>query len=362
MVPAEWFVQALPSSQYLAVPAAGAAGMMLPGCECSSVPIAGRLMSKGVPAAAALTFLLAAPAINPVVMVSTAIAFPGQPQMVVGRFVASFVAAVVVGFIWARFAEGDWIEERLRVSAVKSHSHAFVTTALDDLSQAGGFLVLGAALVATLHTLVPQSVADSFAGDGLPAVVFLAVLAVVLSICSEADAFVAAGLTQFSLTARLAFLVVGPMVDLKLIALQTGAFGRRFAWRFAPLTFTIAVIVSVARWECAVVKRDDSAAVLTVLGLTAIGIGLSDVLVRYLRPTMARWLVVSGAVMVFLGVAFLTRHRRASRFGPGLRSSNHRSRTLVIGSAMAGAGPAGCFCCPRWSRSLWILAPWAATQ
>jgi uncharacterized protein len=65
-------------------------------------------------------------------------------------------------------------------------------------------------------------------------VVALAGLAVVLAICSEADAFVAASLSQFSLTARLVFMVVGPVVDLKLVALQTGVFGRRFALRFAP--------------------------------------------------------------------------------------------------------------------------------
>ena len=67
-------------------------------------------------------------------------------------------------------------------------------------------------------------------------VLALAALAVVMAICSEADAFVAASLTQFSLTARLAFMVVGPMVDVKLIALQAGTFGGRFALRFAPLT------------------------------------------------------------------------------------------------------------------------------
>jgi len=77
------------------------------------------------------------------------------------------------------------------------------------------------------------------------AVLALAVLAVLLSICSEADAFVAASLSQFSLTARLAFLVVGPMVDLKLFAMQAATFGRSFAVRFAPATFAVAVIVSV---------------------------------------------------------------------------------------------------------------------
>lgn len=77
------------------------------------------------------------------------------------------------------------------------------------------------------------------------AVLALAVLAVLLSICSEADAFVAASLTQFSLTARLAFLVVGPMIDLKLFAMQTGTFGRGFALRFAPATFVVAVASAV---------------------------------------------------------------------------------------------------------------------
>jgi uncharacterized protein len=92
--------------------------------------------------------------------------------------------------------------------------------------------------------VVSRSILKTLGNTGALAIVILGLLAVVLSICSEADAFVAAGLTQFSLTARLAFLVVGPMVDLKLIALQMGTFGRKFAFRFAPLTFVVALIVS----------------------------------------------------------------------------------------------------------------------
>ena len=92
---------------------------------------------------------------------------------------------------------------------------------------------------------MPRSVVDAVADSGPFAFLALAGLAVVMAICSEADAFVAASLTQFSLTARLAFLVVGPMVDVKLVALQAGTFGREFALRFAPLTFVVAVMSSV---------------------------------------------------------------------------------------------------------------------
>jgi uncharacterized protein len=92
---------------------------------------------------------------------------------------------------------------------------------------------------------VPRDVLDAVAGSGVLAILALAGLAVVMAVCSEADAFIAASLTQFSPTARLAFMVVGPMVDVKLIALQAGTFGGRFALRFAPLTFVAAVGASV---------------------------------------------------------------------------------------------------------------------
>ena len=84
-VPASFFARALPRRSSLAVPAASVAGVVLPGCECGSVPIAGALVRRGVTPAAALAFLLSAPAINPIVLASTAVAFPGQPGMVLAR-------------------------------------------------------------------------------------------------------------------------------------------------------------------------------------------------------------------------------------------------------------------------------------
>jgi uncharacterized membrane protein YraQ (UPF0718 family) len=245
LVPASVLPRIFPRKARYAVPAAGLAGALLPGCECSSVPVAGRLIDRGVPPAAGLTFLLAAPAINPVVLVSTAVAFPGRPQMVLARFTGALATAIVVGGLWHWRNGSRPFSSRLSVGDHESHLHDFVSTASADFVQAGGFLVIGAMLVATLQTAVPQSMLDGVAGSGPVAVLTLAALAVLLSICSEADAFVAAGLPQFSLTARLVFLVVGPMVDLKLIALQGGTFGWRFASRFAPLTLVTAVGVSV---------------------------------------------------------------------------------------------------------------------
>jgi uncharacterized membrane protein YraQ (UPF0718 family) len=88
-----------PRSAPLAVPSAGPAGTALPGCECASVPIAGRLTARGVQPAAAVAFMLAAPAVNPVVLVATAVAFPGQPRMVLARFFGSLLTSIAVGLL-----------------------------------------------------------------------------------------------------------------------------------------------------------------------------------------------------------------------------------------------------------------------
>ena len=234
----------LPRTAAIAVPIAGVAGMALPGCECASVPVSRRLMQQGVPPAAALAFLLAAPAVNPVVLVATAVAFPGQPRMVLARFLGSMATALVMGWLWARFGQPEWIAARAlrrpEPVACRSAWVVFTDAARHDLVSSGGFLVLGGLTAAALNVVVPASWMVSLAGQVALGIVVMALLAVVLALCSEADAFVVASLTAVPLLPRLVFLVIGPVVDVKLVALQAGAFGRGFASRFAPTTFVVA--------------------------------------------------------------------------------------------------------------------------
>jgi uncharacterized membrane protein YraQ (UPF0718 family) len=246
-VPAGLFTRVFPRRPALAVPVAAVAGAVLPGCECASVPVAGALVRRGVTPAAALAFLLSAPAINPVVLTATAVAFPGNPEMVVARFVASLLVACTMGWLWQRLGRPHWMRPPSRPSVDGSgRLEALWASVRHDVVHAGGFLVVGAVAAASLKAFVPAGWLRSVAGVPVVSILALAALAVVLSICSEADGFVAASLSQFSLTARLAFLVVGPMIDLKLFAMQAGTFGRGFALRFAPVTFVVAVVVSGA--------------------------------------------------------------------------------------------------------------------
>jgi uncharacterized membrane protein YraQ (UPF0718 family) len=236
----------VPKNPVLGVPMAGIAGIGLPGCECAAVPIAGSLMRRGIAPAVALTFLLAAPAVNPAVLVSTAVAFPGRPSMVIARFVASLLTAVLVG--WWVLSRGARLPITKRLEAFgegQSKRERFVETVRHDFLHASGFLIIGAMLAAGVNTFVPRTIVDTVAGQAVLGVLTLAAFAFVVALCSESDAFVAASFTAFSDTAKLVFLVVGPAMDVKLASMETGAFGGAFARQFVPVVIGTAILSAV---------------------------------------------------------------------------------------------------------------------
>jgi uncharacterized protein len=245
-VSAERLSRWLPTRPALAVAVAGVGGAALPGCECASVPVARRLFGSGTSGAAALTFMLSAPAINPVVLVATAVAFPGQPAMVAARCVASLATAIAMGMLWSRFGRSEWVTRHPPAPPADDASRwtVFSEAARHDFLQASAYLVVGAAAAAALRVLVPPWMFERLAGHLILGVLTMALLAVVLALCSEADAFVAASLTMLPLLPRLVFLVVGPAIDVKLAAMQAGMFGRRFAVRFGPATFVVATVTA----------------------------------------------------------------------------------------------------------------------
>jgi uncharacterized membrane protein YraQ (UPF0718 family) len=241
----------------LQLPAAALAGLAFPICECGSVPVARRLMQRGLMPSAAVTFMLAAPVINPVVIASTFVAFRGRSSMwtvVGGRFALGVLVAIAVGWVLG----SRTTEELLKPNPEESHEHLlelgrpearwrrFFVHLGNDFLFMGRYLLLGATIAAAIQTFLPASWLSSLADLPVLSVVAMMTLAAALSLCSESDAFVAASFAPFGVSAQLGFLVFGPMVDAKLLALYAGTFRRGFV-RIVVLTAAAATLVG-ALW------------------------------------------------------------------------------------------------------------------
>jgi uncharacterized membrane protein YraQ (UPF0718 family) len=338
LLPQKFLQRLLPKNRLLAIMSSSAMGFVLPMCECGIVPVMRRLLAKGMPASCAITYMLSAPVINPIVMWSTMIAFSGHGTpydafgvnglgMMLMRCGYAFVVAVTVGLVFEWLGKRDFpivhsvtgrtrlveTEESSRLleeeglappsedepAAVHSigglgalpvlqpdshehhhhapgeacdhdhhhdhadhhhhehdhhdheHDHAhhhaprtlldrligIADIALSDFLDILAFLVMGAAIAAVVRTFVRQDILETV--NNYPAFSILAMMlfAIVISLCSEADAFVAANLKTLTVGSKLAFLVLGPMLDLKLLIM--------YRWVFTPKAVRVIVAVLI---------------------------------------------------------------------------------------------------------------------
>jgi uncharacterized protein len=269
-LPAGTMDRFLPRNRNLSVVVAGLLGAVFPVCECAVVPVIRRLVKKGLPVSCALTYMLAAPIVNPITALSTWKAFQGQgaAMMTSSRLLLGFCIAVAVGLIVARLPLTAVLKEKLVKSLDEperkpghtphdhapgescshlcaghhaedgSHSHeeadnrlvAAFRAAMKDFVDVGVYFAIGVSITALFNTGIAPGAAwlDMLAGSlaGAPAALML--LAFVLSLCSTSDAFIAATLDKFSWGAKLAFLTFGPMMDVKLIFLYQTVLRKRF--------------------------------------------------------------------------------------------------------------------------------------
>ena len=256
-VPIGWFEKLGVLPRPLQLPAAALAGLAFPICECGSVPVARRLMQRGLMPSAAVTFMLAAPVLNPVVIASTFFAFNRQTilwTMVVGRFLLGMLVAIAVGWVIGNRSKDELLkpnpeevdEHLLELGRPEARWRRFFVHLGNDFLFMGRYLLLGATIAAAIQTFLPTSLLTGIAEHQVISVIAMMALAAALSLCSESDAFVAASFVQFGPSAMLGFLVFGPMVDLKLVALYAGTFRRGFA-RTVVLVAAVATFVG-ALW------------------------------------------------------------------------------------------------------------------
>jgi len=231
-------------------------GFILPTCECGVVPIVRRLMLKGVPPFMAIAYMLAAPIVNPIVLASTYIAFRGSLTMVLARVMLAVVVATAVG-LYAKRLKNVVHDSNDSCNCGHMHNHdhsrepflhkikSVMMHGAHEFMDMGKFLILGAMAAAAFKTLLPENIMAFFGGNLVLSIMGMMALAILLSICSEADAFVAASFQIFPAASKLAFVGIGPMVDLKLIGMYAVTFNRRMV---LALVVGPVVLVFLVSW------------------------------------------------------------------------------------------------------------------
>ena len=250
-------VRYLPRNPILATIAGAFLGIVFPVCECGVVPVARRLFTKGLPMSVGISFLLAAPFMNPIVFASTYIAF-GLGPIFIFRFVLTAVIAIVVGLIFAVNARPEEVLQpasmmdpslrnasQMRPTMRRGFGRA-MSVASGEFFEMGRFLVMGCLMAAAMQTFIPQDTLLSVGEGPVLSVIVMQLFAFILSVCSTVDSFLAlAFVNTFTTGSIVAFLTFGPMVDVKSTMMFMGVFKRRTVAYLILLPFLMNLVAGI---------------------------------------------------------------------------------------------------------------------
>ncbi|MBU8880967.1 permease [Bacillus sp. FJAT-29790] len=265
----------IPKNPVLGIITASVIGIIFPICECGMVPAIRKLIKKGMPLYAAVTFILVGPILNPIVFWSTWTAFRNRPEITYSRMGLAFLVALVVGLIVYRFVKANQLRdgEEIKQSIVNKNKEKFKHSehhhdhsahlhnhtghsskrpskiievmghATSEFFEMGKYLVFGAMLVGLLQTVVAQSTLFSLGQGQVSSNLLMMGLGFILSLCSTSDAFVAQSFTStFSKSSLVVFMVFGPMINLKGILMMLAVFKPRFVVLLSSLVFFFVLV------------------------------------------------------------------------------------------------------------------------
>ncbi|MET3729594.1 uncharacterized membrane protein YraQ (UPF0718 family) [Fictibacillus halophilus] len=246
----EMVARIMPKNKIGAVLFGTVIGAIFPACECGIVPITRKLIEKGVPVFAAIPFMLTGPIINPVVLFSTYVAFGNRWEVMIYRGSLAMIVAVLLGFILAvQFKNAKVLKNEIgavsrspfnnetaatvsapKVSFYNKLKGTFVH-AVEEFFSVGKYLVIGALIAASMQTYVKTSTLLEIGQGEVSSSLVMMGLAFILSLCSEADAFIASSFqSTFTMSSIVAFLVYGPMLDVKNVLMMLAAFKKKLVF------------------------------------------------------------------------------------------------------------------------------------
>ena len=253
----------LPKNKVLAILFGTLIGFIFPSCECGIVPIITRFLEKKVPSYTAIPFMATAPIINPVVLFATYTAFGNSWYYVLLRFVGAFLIAMILGILLGFVVDDQILKDNRKASHVHDYSglsagkktFQALVHAIDEFrknlrhgffhqfAHGGGGLIFGSLVAASMQTYLPTRILTTIGHNSVTAILIMMLLAFILSLCSEADAFIGASLlSSFGVAPTVAFLIIGPMVDIKNLIMMKHQFKTRFVGLFVGTASLVTII------------------------------------------------------------------------------------------------------------------------
>lgn len=254
----------IPNTSILGYLGAALIGLVFPVCECAIVPITRRLIKKGVPVGFGVTFMLAVPIINPVVIMSTYYAFYDKQAIVLLRIVGGFIGSILIGLIVNSLEKDkrnlvlDYIENGAYCNCgcnlyVENQSKlkAIIEHANREFLDIMGYLIFGAFISSIFQIFISYENITFVSSNKMLGIIIMMLLGFLLSLCSEVDAFVGRSfLSNYSISGVVAFLILGPMLDLKNLIMLIGAFRKSFVLKLSVITISIVFLISILFMIC----------------------------------------------------------------------------------------------------------------
>ncbi|MCF1224904.1 permease [Streptococcus agalactiae] len=241
----------LPKNKFLRVLFGTFVGFVFPSCECGIIPIINRFLEKKLPSYTAVPFLATAPIINPIVLFATYSAFGNSIRFLILRFVGATIVAIALGVMLAFLVDDNILKE----DAKPTHFHDYsdkkwyqkiflaLAHAIDEFFDTGRYLVFGTLIASAMQIYLPTRVLTTIGHSPITAILVMMLLAFILSLCSEADAFIGASLlSTFGIAPVMAFLLIGPMIDIKNLMMMVNSFKTRFIVQFISVSSLIIII------------------------------------------------------------------------------------------------------------------------
>lgn len=261
----EIFIKMFPKNIFLSCIIAAFSGLLFPICDCGTIPIVKSLIKKKIPIGAGITFMLAAPIVNPIAIISTIYAFQGMKSVIICRIVSGIIIAISVGLIMNFLIKKD--EEILNASAdsiscdcgwcnqdqlsienkFQKIKAVFLHTG-EEFFNIGKFMIIGTFLSSIFQIGISLNPNMYLPNDNRSSLIFMILLSFLLSVCSTSDAFIAKGfLKQFSINSVMGFLVVGPMLDIKNTIMLFGNFKKKFVFKliFLILVISFSLLINI---------------------------------------------------------------------------------------------------------------------